>query len=119
MKLIFVYNAESGFVDKLLDNVHKIISPSTYDCNLCTITHGKFTEDELWKSYRESSKTPMAFYHKDEFLKTYKSKWLPKFDFPLVLSESNTSLDVFMDSKTLNGLTSSEELIEEINKRNQ
>ncbi|MDC8003194.1 GTPase [Aureisphaera galaxeae] len=116
MKLIFVYNADSGFVDKLLDNVHKIVSPSTYDCNLCTITFGKFTEDDLWKSYRQSSDHEMKFLHKDEFLNTYRSKWLPKYDFPVVLSE-NKELEVFIDATTLNEMNSSEELIEEISKR--
>ncbi|GAB5399132.1 MAG: hypothetical protein Aureis2KO_07170 [Aureisphaera sp.] len=116
MKLIFVYNADSGFVDRLLDNVHKIVSPATYDCNLCAITFGRFVEDDLWKSYRESSDNEMVFYHKDEFLKKYKSKWLPKYDFPVVLSKEQ-ELEIIIDSSTLNDMKSSEELIEEISKR--
>ncbi|MBX2827679.1 MAG: GTPase [Flavobacteriaceae bacterium] len=118
MKLIFVYNAESGFVDKLLDNMHKIVSPSTYNCNLCAITFGTFTEDDLWKSYRESSDHEMVFYHKDEFVKDYRSKWLPKYDYPLVLAEAN-ELEVFIDAMTLNSMNTSEELIEEISKRSR
>lgn len=117
MKLIFVYNANSRLLDRFLDNAHKIVSPSTYDCNLCTITFGKFTEDDLWKAFRENSKVEMEFYHKDEFLDAYKSKWLSKFDFPIVLSEGKSDLEVFISTEVLNVLDSSEALIEEITKR--
>ena len=34
MKLIFVYNANSGKLSAALDIAHKIISPSTYQCRL-------------------------------------------------------------------------------------
>ena len=38
-ELIFIYNAKSGFINELVDIPHKIISPETYDCNLCAITY--------------------------------------------------------------------------------
>ena len=117
MKLIFVYNANSGFLDKIFDGAHKIVSPSTYDCNLCAITFGAFSEDELWKAYREHSEIPMEFYHKDEFLKQYKSKWLPNYDFPIILLENKMELEVFISSEELDVLSTSEALIEEITKR--
>ena len=117
MKLIFVYNANSGFLDKLFDGAHKIVSPSTYDCNLCTITFGAFSEDELWKAYREHSELAMEFYHKDEFLKKFKSKWLPTYDFPIILLENKMELEVFISSEELEALRTSEALIEEITKR--
>ena len=117
MKLIFVYNANSGFLDKIIDGAHKIMSPSTYDCNLCNITFGTFTEDELWKAFRENSAVSMEFYHKDEFLKQFKSKWLPKYEFPVVLIQSEMELELFISSEVLNDLTSSEALIEDITKR--
>ncbi|MEL6810580.1 MAG: GTPase [Bacteroidota bacterium] len=117
MKLLFVYNANSGFLDKIIDNARKIVSPSTYECNLCAITFGNFTEDELWKAFRENTHIAMEFYHKDEFLEKYKSKWLPRYDFPLILTEGNTDLELFIPAEDLNALSSSEELIEEISKR--
>lgn len=116
MKLIFVYNANSGFLDRILDSAHKIMSPSTYDCNLCDITFGKFTEDELWKAFRENAKIAMEFYYKDEFLQQYKSKWLQQHSFPTILSEGESDLELFIPSETLDEMTSSEDLIEEISK---
>lgn len=117
MELIFVYNAKSGLLDKIIDGAHKIMSPATYECNLCAITFGNFTEDELWKSFRENTHLDMKFLYKDEFLKQYRSKWLPKFEFPVVLAAKDGSLEPFIGTSDLNGLTSSEALIEEIKKR--
>jgi hypothetical protein len=116
-RIIFVYNANSGKVNAVLDSMHKITSPSTYTCNLCAITFGVFTEDALWKTFRENSELCMEFYHRDDFEKEFKSKWLPKFDFPVVLSENNEDLEVFLSSDELNAFTTSEDLIEAIMKR--
>ncbi len=55
-KLIFVYNANSGALNSLMDSVHKIISPKTYDCKLCDLTYDVFKENELWSRFRESVK---------------------------------------------------------------
>jgi len=52
-KLIFVYNANSGAINALLDSAHKIISPQTYDCKLCELTYGVFKEDEEWLRFLE------------------------------------------------------------------
>lgn len=117
MKLLFVYNVNSGFLDKLIDNAHKIVSPSTYDCNLCSLTYGNFSEDELWRAFREHSALEMEFLHKDEFLRKYRSKWLPKYEFPTILKAESMELELFLPAPELNALNSSEELIEEIQKR--
>ncbi len=110
-KLVFIYNANAGKINGLLDSVHKIVSPSTYECSLCSITHGVFTESKVWASYRESSKVEMSFLHKDEFLKQYKSKWLPAFTFPIVLSSDANGLSVFITTEVLNAVTTQDDLI--------
>jgi hypothetical protein len=117
MKLIFVYNANSGTVSAILDGLHKIVSPSTYDCNLCAITFGNFSEEKIWSEFREESEAEMEFYHKDEFLKQFRSKWLPKYDFPVLLSIDNGELEIFIDAKELSNLEDASQLIEAIKKR--
>ena len=42
-ELIFIYNAKSGLVNEFLDFAHKIVSPGTYNCNLCAISYGNFS----------------------------------------------------------------------------
>lgn len=117
MKLLFVYNANSGAINAVLDSFHKIASPETYDCRLCAITFGNFSENKIWKDFREASEVEMTFYHKDEFLKQFRSKWLPKYDFPIILLEENNELHVFMSSKDFNTLENAESLIEEVTRR--
>lgn len=117
MKLIFVYNADSGVANALLDSVHKVVSPKTYNCNLCDVTFGVFSEKKTWKQFRESSDIEMVFLHKDEFLKQYRSKWLPKYDFPIILSEEKDGLEVFMHSEVISTLEDSNALIQEIKTR--
>jgi len=117
MKLIFIYNANSGFLDKILDGAHKIVSPSTYNCNLCAITFGNFTEDELWKEFRKNTPVTMEFIYKDKFLQLYNSRNLHPLTYPTILIETATNLELFISSEILNEMTSSESLIEEITKR--
>jgi hypothetical protein len=117
VKLIFIYNASSGTINGLLDSVHKVLRPETYNCNLCDITFGVFSENSEWKDFRKSSAIGMVFLHKDEFLKLYRSKWLPKYDFPIILSEENNELAVFMSSEDLNKLATTPQLITQIKER--
>ena len=106
MKLIFVYNANSGFINTLIDIGHKAISPSTYECNLCALTHGLLAEQNKWKEFREKSNTEMEFLHRDEF----EQKYGQKFDYPLILKEDK-DLSVMISQKQLNEIKTLEELI--------
>lgn len=116
-KLIFVYNADAGAIQGLLGSVHKIVSPSTYECSLCHITHGVFTENKVWADYRNSAEIEMVFLHRDEFLKQYRSKWLPDYTFPIVLISDDKELGVFITTEILNKITTQEELIELVEKK--
>ena len=116
-KLIFVYNANSGIRNTVMDSVHKILSPQTYECNLCDITYGRFMENRIWKKFREKSTYKMEFLHKDEFKKQYASKFGYKFDFPIVLGTSNGNFEIFISKNELNGLANADELIRLIQSR--
>jgi len=116
-KLFFVYNASSDTLSKYIDFAHKIVSPKTYACDLCSITHGNFGEREVWEDFRENNPVEMVFLYKDQFLKQYASKWLPKFDFPFAFIENdNGSIDVVISAKQFETLSSQEDLIAAIAK---
>lgn len=119
MKLIFVYNADSGIRSAIFDSAHKILSPKTYQCSLCDITYGAFTENSVWKKFRKETDVEMEFLHKDEFATAYKSKFGYKFTFPIVLAENSNGLDVFVKTEELNGLKEPEELTDLISVRLQ
>lgn len=114
-KLLFIYNANSDKINGYLDALHKVVSPKTYSCNLCDITYGIFTENKAWKNFRKESAIDMEFLHKDEFNKTYASKFGSKFTFPLVLFVNKGELEVFISSDELNRLKNANELIKKIN----
>jgi len=116
-KLIFVYNADSGLRNMVLDSAHKILSPSTYECSLCDITFGAFTENSVWKKFRKESNLEMVFLHKDEFAKQYKSKFGHKFTFPIVLSETEAGHEILIKTEELNGFSDARELIDCITSR--
>jgi len=116
-RLIFIYNADSGMRNTLLDGAHKALSPNTYKCNLCDLTYGVFKERKAWKKYRQEVDWNMEFLHKDEFKKQYASKFGYKFEFPIVLIALDDELQVFISTRELNELQTMEALIDLINKR--
>ncbi len=69
--LLFVYNADSGLFNTLADIGHKIFSPSTYQCALCSLTHGYFNERSQWQAFVEQLDCRCEFLHRDEFRKRY------------------------------------------------
>ena len=116
-KLLFIYNANSGLRNMLIDGVHKIISPGTYNCKLCDITYGAFAENNRWKKYRRASKKPMEFLHKDEFKTQYASKFGYRFNFPIVLAISDKGIEVLVSPEELDKLETAEDLIDLIDQR--
>ena len=66
-QLIFVYNAESGLFNAAADLAHKILSPSTYACQLCALTHSPLGMRRQWSEYLESLSIEKKFLHKDEW----------------------------------------------------
>jgi len=110
-KLIFVYNANSGIGNTFIDVAHKIFSPKTYACNLCAITFDTFTENKLWKQFRENSTIEMEFLHSDEFKNKYNFK---AFEYPVVFSKEKDTLVTFLSTKVINKIKSVDELIKVI-----
>lgn len=69
--LVFVYNADGGLVNTLLDIGHKIISPQTYNCNLCALTYSTFSIRREWKDFIEQIGVPVEFLHRDELFRQH------------------------------------------------
>lgn len=70
-ELIFVYNANGDLFSTVSDFAHKMLSPSTYQCHLCTLTFGNFSMKQEWKSFIEDLPLKTMFFHKDEFKKEF------------------------------------------------
>lgn len=108
--LIFVYNADSGLASALFDSAHKLLSPGTYSCNLCALTHHLAGEKQDWKTFLQGAKTEMIFLHRDEWEKRY-----PKFKkepLPLIATSENENdlPQISIPAEKMNAMTSLEEL---------
>ncbi|MBQ4803019.1 GTPase [Aquimarina sp. MMG015] len=110
--ILFVYNADSSSWNKYLDFAHKIISPSTYSCGLCNLTHGNFSEKKVWKVFREKSSNTMIFSYKNEFLKKHKKPKYQELIFPVILEQKKSGLEILVKSEELKSIKSVEDLIE-------
>ena len=110
-QLVFVYNANTGFGNALLDSIHKTLDPKSYECNLCAITFGFFTENRKWKEFRQNSGVDMEFLHRDEFKKRYPEEEQNKEAFPQVFFLKEGKLQKFLSKGEINAMESQEDLI--------
>lgn len=98
--LIFVYNADSGIFNTATDIAHKILSPETYSCNLCTLTHGHFKVRQEWVSFLETLDADCEFLHRDEFHKRHPEHSADSL--PAIYAIKADNLVCLIDSDALN-----------------
>ncbi len=101
-QLIFVYNSGSGLFSSIRDFAHKILSPATYQCKLCPLSHGNFSMKQEWKSFLETLPIKSAFIYKDEFRNQYKLD----FDFPAVFIVLGGSAKELVSKEEINNCNS-------------
>jgi len=115
-RLLFVYNADSGVASGLLDFAHKIISPDTYECNLCKVTYGLTGMKRDWKSFVNglSHDHEVEFLHRDEFLKSYPEI---KERLPALFEKEGKRLKVLVSSDEMKKPKDVDELKQLVSKR--
>lgn len=116
-KLVFVYNANAGLGNSILDSAHKIFSPATYNCNLCDITFGVFKENAVWKKFREETDLKLEFLHKDEFKEQFPKSEVLNNSLPVVFALISGAVEVIMSAEELNAMKTAEELIRSMKKK--
>lgn len=97
--LVFVYNANSGLFNTLSDIAHKILSPQTYACNLCAITHTPLGMRQEWKTFLEHLELEKEFLHTDEFHARY---GLEEMKLPAIFLKKNNTLELFIGADEIN-----------------
>jgi hypothetical protein len=108
--LLFVYNADSGKLNALLDSAHKIVSPSTYNCQLCQLTYGLMNEKAAWKQFREQLDEEVTFLHRDEYKKQYNEQHA----YPFLARADNDGLEILLSAIDLAEIQSTDDLISRI-----
>ncbi len=111
-ELTFVYNADSGMLNTLLDMGHKIFSPGTCRCDLCKLTHNHFRKKRDFKKFIEESNFKIHFYHKNEYEKIFGQN----FEYPFI-KIGRDNKNAFINSKVINSVKDFSELQIEIRKK--
>jgi hypothetical protein len=112
MKILFVYNAEAGFLNGMMDSVHKIVSPSTYECALCAITHGAFSMDRRWRDYLRGLPVETSFFHRKDFAEAYPAATDA---LPAILLDREGVISPLISAEAFKGLETVDSLVAALN----
>ncbi|MDH5766734.1 MAG: hypothetical protein OEZ38_12025 [Gammaproteobacteria bacterium] len=110
-KLIFVYNADSGFFNTATDIAHKIISPQTYSCNLCNLTHGYFKIRTSWVKFLQQLDVECEFLHRDELDKHYNFQ---NHDLPAIYIMKNNVAELWITKQEIEQFKNIDDFISHI-----
>ncbi|VAW63853.1 hypothetical protein MNBD_GAMMA09-1126 [hydrothermal vent metagenome] len=109
MNIVFVYNADSGLFNTLTDIAHKLISPASYQCNLCNLTHGYFNTRDVWLEFLRELDTDIEFLHRDEYIKQHGATDI---GLPAIFIKEGEQLKLWIDQEVINQMKSTDELME-------
>ena len=112
IKLVFVYNADSGLFNTVTDIAHKIISPKTYSCNLCALTHGYFSIRDSWVKFLQQLDVECEFLHRDELFNKYA---IENSELPVIYENTDGELKVWITKEKIEQFNSVDELMKFIN----
>jgi hypothetical protein len=97
--LVFVYNADSGLFSTVGDLAHKVLSPETYQCNLCALTHSTFGMRKNWQQFLDGLEASVEFLHADELQNRYSVKDIP---LPAVFQKREGRLMLLIAADSIN-----------------
>ena len=96
---MFVYNAKSGLFNKMTDFAHKLLSPETYECNLCKITYSDFGMRKEWQRYLSTLERPVEFLYKDEL---HEKHSIDDISLPAIFIKTGQHLELAADATSIN-----------------
>lgn len=108
--LIFVYNANTDPVSAIVDYAHKVFKPSTYKCELCTLTHHNLGERSAWKKFKEHATVEMEFM----YIRGFEAKFNLQYDYPVIIEKVGDDFVQLMGKKELQEIKSVEALIDQL-----
>lgn len=90
-RLVIVYNANAGLVAGVMDSVHKIVSPSTYPCQLCAVTYGLASMRREWRAFLDGLGMDLLFHHRPDFRAAFPAA--ADWPLPLVAVETDGGIE--------------------------
>ena len=107
--LLFVYNANSGIGQAVLDWGHKIVSPATYQCDLCSLSYGNFGMRTAWKAFINELSIEHKFIYKNEL--PAEAPEVQNSELPFVAIQSTESTTIILPASDFKTIKSEAELI--------
>lgn len=112
-ELIFVYNANSGKMNAMKDYFHKVISPKTYNCNLCSLTYDLLGMKSEWKKAIEKTGLKTVFLHKDEL----EDRYSVSYELPVILIKEGNNVKTILNALEIKQTRNLNELIRQLNNK--
>jgi hypothetical protein len=112
--ILFIYNAKAGIVAGMMDSVHKTVSPDTYECALCAVTHGFFTMQRGFRDWLKALPYAVTFHHRPDFRADYpqgKDIALPA----VLMRQSDGTLTTLLSAAQLKPLKRTDDLVAALN----
>jgi hypothetical protein len=101
-RLVIVYNANAGLAAGVMDSVHKIVSPSTYPCQLCAVTYGLTSMRRDWRVFLDGLGMDLVFHHRPDFRQAFPAA--AEWPLPLVAVEEGGSLRELVSAADFAGI---------------
>ena len=102
-QLIFVYNANAGLAAGIMDSVHKALSPSTYDCQLCSVTYGAFAMRPQWRDWLKAQPWQAVFHHRPDFRAAYPDHAATPL--PAIFARHGDAITMLIPAREMQGLS--------------
>ena len=107
-EIVFVYNADSGLANSMLDFGHKILRPDTYACSLCALTHGNLGMNKSWKKFVKGLEAEVSFLHKNELKQVHGDF---EEDLPAVFLVNQNTLETILTKNEISNCSELQDLI--------
>ena len=96
-RLLFVYNANSGKWNAIVDGAKKLLAVD--GCPLCSLTHGIFGEKAEWRACKDSFGVPVDYLHRNELTEALRD--LTSGRLPCVVARAGNRYEVLADPEML------------------
>jgi len=114
-RLVIVYNANAGIAAGVMDSVHKIVSPSTYPCQLCAVTYGLTSMRRDWRVFLDGLGMELVFHHRPDFRAAFPQA--AEWPLPLVAVEEGGRLRELVSAADFAGIPDLPSLVQVVSDR--
>jgi hypothetical protein len=98
IRLLFVYNANSGTLAAIVDSAKKLLSIN--GCPLCSLTHSLAGERADWKTCRDTIGVAVDYVHRDELTSEMRAS-IGNETLPCVLAQTPSRLVLLLTADTI------------------